>query len=86
MLPAPACAGRVPWGQQLTKMAAAADAVRDKYPAAPSCHLPPVLTSFSMKKGTACFMQQICSADLYYWTETNNSSTAAKMGDQYKSM
>lgn len=39
-----------------------------------------------MKKGTACFMHQICSADLYYWTETNNSSTAAKMGDQYKSM
>lgn len=39
-----------------------------------------------MKKGTACFMQQICSADLYYWTETNNSSTAAKMGHQYKSM
>lgn len=39
-----------------------------------------------MKKRTACFLQQICSAHLYTLTETNNSSMAAKMGDQYKSM
>ena len=45
MLPAPARAGRVPWGQQLTKMAAAADAGKDKYPSAPSRCLPPLLTA-----------------------------------------
>lgn len=36
-----------------------------------------------MKKRTACFMCQICSADLYCLTDTNNSAMAAQMGDQY---
>lgn len=38
-----------------------------------------------MKKKTACITQLICSADLYYLSETNNSSVADKVGDQYKS-
>lgn len=46
----------------------------------------PLASSLSMKKRTACFMQQICSADLYNLTEINNFSVAAKMGNQYKSM
>lgn len=45
MLLAPARAGRVPRGQQLMNMAAAADAGEDKCPAAPSYCLPPVLTA-----------------------------------------
>lgn len=45
MLPVPARAGRVPRGQQLVEVAAAADAGKDQHPAAPSCRLPPALTA-----------------------------------------
>lgn len=57
VLPAPACAGRVPQGQQLTKMAAAADAGKDKYPAAPSCLLFLVLTAIAV-----CPTESLCGS------------------------
>lgn len=59
-----------------------------KLPAKMGVSLPsfPLTNVWSMKKRAACLTQQICSAGLYYLIETNNSSMAPKMSDQYKSV